>query len=139
MERKKIILKSKIINKLNEIKVWDELDENKFKKSLRKIKVTGKDGITELVLHYIITKKHITLSASHSLFELSEKELKDLIKKDYKVAKVKDKESYLDLIRHLWDAGIEVIPLDDVFYLKTDENVDLELEGSIIAQTQDIE
>lgn len=135
---KKIILKSKIISKLSYIKIWEDLNEKKFKKALKKIEITGEDGISILKLNYIITKNGITLSVSNSLFDLSEKELNKLIKESYKVARIEDKKHYPEIIKSLWDLGYKVIPLDNLFYVNLEENIEIEFDESITIKTEDI-
>jgi len=134
---KKIILKSKIISKLNYIKIWEDLNEEKFKKALKKIEIVGEDKVSILKLNYIITKNGVILSGSNSLFDLSKKELNKLIKESYKIVRIKNKEYYPEIIKSLWDSGYKVIPLDDCFYVNLEENVEIEFEESIF-KTEDI-
>ena len=98
---RKIILKSKIITKLDYIKLWENLDEAKFEKVLKKIEIAGEDGVSVLKLNYIITKKGVSLSKTNSLFHLSENELKKLIKETHKVIKIENKDFENELILFL--------------------------------------
>lgn len=133
---KRIILKPKIISKLKFVKIWEDLDEKKFEKALKKIEI--KNGIEILKLNYIITKTGITLSGSNSLFKISEKELKELIKNTHKLVKIESEEHYPGIVRCVWDLGYEVIPLDNYIYVNLEENIEMDYDDLIVIKSEDI-
>lgn len=114
------------------------MDEESFESFLYKIEIEKNEKIFKL--NYIVTKKGISISGTHSLFELSNKELKTLIKDSYKVAYLKEEyiELHNDIILNLLQSGFNIIPLDDCIFIKTDENIEIEYDDSITIQTEDI-
>lgn len=126
---KKILIKSKVINKLNFINVWEKMDEEKFEKSLIKVEVTDKESLVVYKLNYIATNKNITISGTHSLFGLSLKEIKSIIKEEYKIVYTdKFKDYYPSIIKELTNCGYTIIPLDDMFFVKLEENIEIEFD-----------
>lgn len=126
---KTIIFKLKLKDLLTQINYWRKLEEPNFETN--KVKISISDELKEeenfpsntLTLEFFIGRHFMSYGKIHEIYELTEVELENEIRKEFKVIHLSpdDKLKY-DLAKKLIEAGYDIIPVDNKFYIRITEN-----------------